>query len=940
MVWDKLNFNCGEFFPGKEPIRLGDIVKPPVPPIYIPIHTSAPVVPPYVPGRPQEWVCVCDSPCDSSVGFPSNGRYLCTDPNSRRCVEKWTIPITRPQTLVPYTSKAACETDAYNHAPCLICGIKCNTDSNVPCILPYVGREVRRHCVECPPAAIQPPECFYRSMHQCIVSCHNEDCVRPTGPVGPKNPTTPGGSTQPTPVTPVTTRTRYKCGEITLYCPGDENLPIPQRRIKQIIRNCSLCTPNANGTWPTDCIYLTLNECSLVCHSSEIDNCVTQTPILNTRPSPLEGPITPVGTPPTQREEPTEPSTLPPNRNITVINIGVEANANQISYNETPSTNSQIYHSTYNFFNNNLNSTGIRIGTEVRNFNNLNIFQTNVMSEVAYFLNRNRSRGSWNEDPLFNLTTESIKKSLIPNLVEAFEKIHNIGGQYVNPEYFYKSVLRLLVTGRINELDPAHYISIAQKQSNDNFIKFEGTTVKEYLERASLGFISKGGINSDPEMSSGYSKNRLKRQRRLNTDIEAFIETIELETPTLVEELNITDAGLEVVELGASSSLYLDLGDGAGYYISSLVIESGEEALRLNTQVSTTIYVPPDVRYNALDILNVQPGIVLQVSSVSGYGEFSQNYSYENVSGPLYFKLELSSIETGTRDNPLVDIINAQYTLLTDVEGEASVINQHALNYGFAISKVNVDYRDPFYNYARDTGLIDFTQNDITFRSFSLNRTSVGQTILARNIPFALIVTPGCGSVHNPLTGESELIEFESDIVVRKLTLVPDINTSDGQINYPLLEERILFNETHGYKVGLAETNDAQNVLYLYSPSASIFDKSYFIDGVYDNDPPESIERHPLSKFIVSTLDQIIITYDPLELTWWDIIRRVTLNDYAAIGYTPKSLFNRIEAGWRSSIPVRNVLSRLDKTYTGIGGADSDDSNIIISESDRINKIY
>lgn len=928
MVWNVVNFNCGEFLPGKEPISGGGI-KPPTPPTYIPIHTSAPTHPPYVPGRPEEWVCICDAPCDSSIGFPNAGKNLCLNPASRRCVEKWTVPASKPMTAIPYTSKAACLSDAFNHEPCLICGIKCKTDSITQCIAPFVGTQIRRHCEVCPPAAIQPAECFYTSMQHCNTNCRNQDCIRQTQPGQPQQPPiTPGGGTG-TPANPVTFQTKYKCQELTIYCPGDEVLPVNQRRVKQIIRNCVLCSPNANGSWPTGCIYDTREACTPQCYNSEESLCTQGTQTTPAGQVRGENGITIVSTP---------SITVLPRVTTDVININQIATTSVNSYNEDPiNTTNQIYHPTYNFFNNNVNQTANPGTVLVQNFNNLNVFSTQTTPEVLYFLDRIQSNTSWSEHPLFNLNTEGLGKSLNNNLNEAFSKIHNIGSQYVNKEYFYKMVLKLLVTGRIDELDPAYYISLAKRQSNDTFIKFEGTSVKEYLERASLGLISAGAVNSDPFSTTGYKGNQLKRQRRLNTDIEAYIEAIEIETPTTIEELDITDAGLEVLELSALNPAYIDLGDGAGYYVSSMVIEGTELPLEFVTQVSATYYVPPDVRYNALDIMGVNPGISLQASSVSGYGEFTSGFNFTSIDGPIYFKVDLSTIETGVRDNPLVDVIKAKFVKVTNPDE----FRLHSINYGLSISKVNVDYRDPFYIYAKDTGIMDFTQNDITFRSFSLNRTSVGQSILARNIPFGLVLTPGCGSNHNPLGGESELVEFESDVVVRRLDLIPDINTNESNLTSPLLEEKILFNETSQYKIGLVETNNAQNVIYLYSSSMDVFNKSYYTSGGYSVNPPNEIERHPLSKFVVSTLDNVINTYDPTELTWWDLIRRLPLNQYAAIGYTSKTIFNKIEQGWRSSVPVRNVLSRLDKTYTGLLNQDTNDDNIIINESDRARaKIY
>lgn len=945
MPLGRIHFNCGEFLPGKEPLTVRGVV-PPTPPVIIPTNPGKPI-PPAIPGRPQEWVCICDAPCNSSVGYPNTAQHLCLSPNSRRCVEKWTVPTGTYATVNSYPSKVACESDAYNHEPCLICGIKCVTDSINVCISPRVGTEIRRHCEVCPPAAIQPAECNFTNMQHCRTACPDQDCIsKPQGPITPRplDPTNPGRPQPARPTGPTTSETRFKCQEITIYCPGDSELPVAQRRIKEIVRNCALCTKNANNTWPEGCIHTTKSDCLEKCASSEVRDCSNNTGVIIPT-----GPITGSRSVPTSTgiiSIPSEPGNNGVINNpepqiiqepvIIVINVNQQAAQSEPGYNEDPvnEPSSQIYHKLYNFFNNTLGLQE-RANVFVQNAYLTNIFSTQVTREVMYFINRSQSESTWSEEPLFALTPNMIKDSISPILKEAFSKIHNIGGQVVNPEFFYTTVLNLLVTGRIGEFDPNYYISLAQKQVGDTFIKYEGASIHEYMERASLGLISNGGINADTENYEGFNKNRLKRQRRLNTDIAASIEVTELETPELVENLYTNDIGIEVVNISGESQ-YLTLGDGDGYYISSNDILSNEYPLKLSTLVSAAYYVPPDVRYNALTIMKENPGITLQVSSLSGQGEFTSGYDYTSVGDPLYFILDLSTISDGIRANPLVDIFEAQYKL----EADEGIIRQHSINYGLAISKLNIDYRDPFYHYARDTGIIDFTQKDITFRSFSINRTSVNEAIITRNVPFALILTPGCGSTHNPLNGESELVEYESDVVIRKITVVPDININDSSKNSPLLEERNIYEETGGYKIGLDEVNDAQNVVYIYNASSDIFNTSYFVDNTYSKDPPTSIERHPLSKFVVSTIDTLITEYSPTELTWWDLIRRLPLNQYASIGFNTSAVFNSIESGWRG-VPVRNVLSRLDTSYTGLNGLDSDDISIKITADDRVSaKIY
>jgi hypothetical protein len=91
------------------------------------------------------------------------------------------------------------------------------------------------------------------------------------------------------------------------------------------------------------------------------------------------------------------------------------------------------------------------------------------------------------------------------------------------------------------------------------------------------------------------------------------------------------------------------------------------------------------------------------------------------------------------------------------------------------------------------------------------------------------------------------------------------------------------------------------------------------------------------SQVVVDIVDKLINTYDVDNLTWWDIYRRLKLNQVGALNYgSSKFILKQIENGWRG-VPVIDVLSRIDRQYTGINVDLDPTDTVIISEEHREN---
>lgn len=620
------------------------------------------------------------------------------------------------------------------------------------------------------------------------------------------------------------------------------------------------------------------------------------------------------------------PTTVIDIRNNPLISTSPPVNINNITIEEEDPN--QIYHPYYNLFESEPVATiQIRDNYEYRD-----IFQATVPSEVRYFLNNNGTTNSWIETPFFNLNNEKISLALRPELLNAFNNIHYFGGLRVDKDYFISMVKRLLTTNRLNELDPQYFIDLANKHSNDEFIQFVGIENKDLALRASIAILSQNSKDADYTKVNDFGSQQLKRQKPLPTDVNAAAEVSY--SVTAVETVGVFEGGLEVSYFSGTSSLtdYVPLGEGAGYYLGVSSPINSEVPFELINDLSSAFYAPADVRFNTLKMMGMDPSLTFTVSSSSGVTEFNGNLDYSSLVTPLYFELELTSIADGNRLLPNIDTVTAKYRLI-----DSNSITTHGDTYGYSVTKLNIDYRDPFLFYARDTSVIDFEQYDLTYRTFDTNKGPLNNSILTRTLPFAIVLTPGCGTAHNPFDATSWIYSVNDNYVVRTMDCIPHLILDDNPMKDHALEERNLFNDTGNFRVGLMEPRDGQAITYRLNLGSNAYSKSFYSTGIYTSGSPQDATLRGASNVVKNVIDYLVYTYNPTFLTWWDILSRLTLNETTNLIYDYSQVLHDYLVSGGRGVNIKPVLNRGVNEFTGIDTSLETDDIPIVSVESRAN---
>lgn len=978
-------FPCGEYFPGEEPRTPPTRGIDSLPQIFIPTRPryEPPFFPPVITPPDEYWACVGESPGDYFAlggkrclpctglrfgpGGIAGGIATGVDASDRRCIHlslaECVINCRRPRDPEEQT-KFACI--GFNDQ-FLLGGRRC-----VPCS----GFKTN-------PAGIvvavneTDPKCIHESLVACVRLC----------PRGRRrdndNQTPPGGG-----------GSFGKCVETIIQCPPprgpngtytpDELAALPIRQILRVSATCDaleadLDITDASGIYPFDpagaypadntkkssadgfCLPESITSDSFWagCINSRILNdCITE-PSNNqyaSRPRITTTDLTNNSyttnteynspgrlTTASQSLERRAGSIVDPNSfAASIINLIPKKQSTQLKVDENSlsrfssssgsiSDNLGLFDETYNFF----RTYPPRETTLISNSQYLNIFNTSVAEEVKYFLNRNNTSSAWHEKIVNDLTPDKIVISLKSDILTAISNLHSVGNERISFDDLITAIKSHLIAGTMDELDVNYYFHVYNTQVNDSLITIDPLGESKEGIQFSLAVFE---LSSQTPDYSRYSdlriRNDYKRMRVLLEDIDTNIPTTLIDGT--VSTVYLRNAGIPT-ELIDSPSSFMDIGDGAGYYVSSIDIQNIEYPLLTTNELSSSKYLPPFPRHAVLKTLGTDPGLVINVSSNTTGHEFAQDYNPSADVYPMYFKLNFDELSDVESPNSVVNVLSATYTRLTDEEGKA-----HSRNYSFNIIKINMDYRDPLIHYARDTSTIDVELDDFNLRSFDENLTPVSRNIILRNFPAAVILSPGLGTTHNPFNTRSVITNYGEPVVVRSLEVTPSFDVNDVTKSRPPLNISNVYNTLGTAYFGLYEKffdQDIHGDIFTYDPSSSIFEKSYFFNGGYSNTQPASSFREGSieSKVAIGVVDKLANSTGVSELTYWDVYRRLRINDIGKLALVqPKSLMRKLESGWRNNVPIKYVLSRNPIRPTGIPeGTTIANDEIIINEGDR-----
>ena len=714
---------------------------------------------------------------------------------------------------------------------------------------------------------------------------------------GPGNPQIPGG--------PQThAGQRYKCTSVSFYCPQDLLKPVSERRVKEVRRFCTVCQPTTSTSgifsYQSDCIYNSKPECEIQCVNSLGLNTCIEDPIQE----------------PNQNEE---PQTQEPQRPIDVIDVQDQVSQQEPIDPHNPS-DPQVFDHRYNIF----QYPNISNQSLVYNDTRLDVFSSIVYSEVRYLIDMQTSDEPWDEYYIFNLTNQRIKDSLNPQLKTAFELIHWPGGQLIGINYFIEGLKKNLLTGTLDEFDSSFYLNLLERQANDYRVAFTNTGSKESNQRLALGYIARDAVVASITGKDSIELSQVKRQRRLYEDILARIPICPLNSDQ--EDLSLSNFGVCLTTY-EDESRQLDLGDGYGYYFYLNTLNDGCSPFETTNEIERTLYISPETRFNALTLFGASPKAIITSNSLSSQNEFTANDSGVTDLSPMYLKLELSSLTNLPTNDPFIYRLSCNYSVIT---GQTE-IDEHTKNNGLAVSRLNLDYRDPLFRYIKESSSMSFTQNDITFLNFFDPGSPDGQYIFSRNMPFGFVVTPVKGSKYNPFNGFSQL-QTSSSTVTRSLGIYPSFQYSDTEERKSELSEQNLYLTTGEHKVGDFESNSLQNYIYQYSPSSENLTNSFISNGTYTSG--ESIvSSYGLNYLIKDVLDPLITEHNPSAITWFDIYRRMPLRKFGEVLYDNNTqvMFD-LSNGARNNVKLRHVLKTAKDQSERIL---EDDSMTVIKLGDR-----
>lgn len=581
-----------------------------------------------------------------------------------------------------------------------------------------------------------------------------------------------------------------------------------------------------------------------------------------------------------------------------VVQVDQGISVTQISQPVDLSTSGpSIYDPDRNLFSSPAQQTSITLVPN--NTNTTQIFGSMVAPAVDVFIRDYGKVTDWSEIDLQALTNRAIEASLKPELKSAFEQINLRGGQLVGKEAFLETIKKHLLTNTLDEFDAQYYINLAKSQESFNKIQFNKSSIPERNEIFALHHMNLNNVPADSSKLKDLPLRQIRRQKRLHEDIESHIEVRTADLECL--DLKALNEGTSILEFSGSCNVILD-GPGDGYYFYLNQVDSGCMPFQYTNNIDGAYYVCPEVRINALSLVGEDYGIIVRAESTSSH-EFESETPLNQDLTPVYLKLELSSVNSNFRTNPLVERSDAVYVQISDQDE----INEHLNSNGFAVSRINLDFRDPLFKYIKDTSSLTLEQNDITYRAFDENVSIKGDFTPTRTLPAAVIVSPVAGSRFNPFNGFSNIDSVGSS-VTRSIRLLPNLKAGYDDPNLLQVSSANMYEDTGLMALGEYEPNDLQNITYRFNPSSEVFTNSFYKGNAYTSSVTQTSSFG--TAFMVKEVIDVLASSNP-EVTWFDVYRRLPPNKFGELLYDLSPEFmNSLSKGERNDIKIKHVLNR------------------------------
>lgn len=850
----------------------------------------------------------------------------------------------------PFPAPAGPGADTEYHA--------CVTLKVIPCPAPNesITAQVIKACVPCTPVIRRPngtifkdPDCKKQTLQQCERSCKSVSSVCPaSGPLTGQavipglGTVATGGTTQ-----------QYQCQELRTICPGDENLPVEQQRIESYVRGCVpynsvqpasgliASSTNQNGqqnqVW-LGAVFPDQATCSSICVPTfEQGNCNTSTG--GGEPLPGVGrPVTqaPAITNPnepsisnTLKAESTEITTAQQNVNANIITVDPvieNENYRNIQRNILEPT---LFDPELNFFN-----TGVTKGVNlISNTLTRELFKSEITSEISDIVNNSETNESWSETLLQNLSEDQLIESLDPNLINTFQYIRFNGGEPIGLSTMLNVVRKYILEGRTDEIDVSFFKQIGENQIEDSFEVLQTPENKEYSDRLAINYLTNNLHTYENNKSTPWQNFQINRTRPLNEDLNLEIEVTVLDGS--VKDLSIPNEGFQVDTISAvdqvtvpsvGSPNKLNIGDGGGYYVDATNLAAEGVAVPTNNVVHYAYYAPAAVRSKVLNMLGEDASLKITATSLTNQHEFMADDPGASEIKPLFFAIDLSSVEGDYVGDSLVENYSATYSLLN----ASSDIQRHLNNNALNTPMLSIDYRDPIYRYILDTSAFTLSMNDFNLNGFKDKGLSTVGSRFVRNIPFGLVVTPVAGGMFNPFNGNSTLEDY-GDKHTRSLKVIPATDQSIDETPAPMFRSYNLHNEDGVDRVGIAEPEDTQNIGYRYVEED--FTKTFYSlsgGGYGTSSAPAS--AYGTAYMLREVIDYLSETYNTSTLTWYDVFSRMPMTRVGEMFYdSGNNLLLEIANGLRNNISIQSIEAGYQTTDRII----PEDSKTIVKLTDR-----
>lgn len=508
-----------------------------------------------------------------------------------------------------------------------------------------------------------------------------------------------------------------------------------------------------------------------------------------------------------------------------------------------------------------------------KEFIDFSLFNRKAMDlALAEFIRKSNTLESWTEEDIAAVNSNAIKQSILPEISSEISRLRTLCGDYQSPSNLFDMIRNRLFSGELSSFDLEYIRDLykhQQEQDRENSIYYVvPSTLRVVNEKFCLSYMQHLFKSLNPE---SYEENNERNITKLIRHVAIDLgKSVRVTTGGEQKLLPVTSTEGIIINKDNTESLLL-IEDGDYIDVSSKL----PLRMPLQTEKDHAYRLLSKDQERILTLLGVKDEVRLTVKTpYSSAVEYTNSLNLDGDDNRKdYYVLQLDTNNIGAEQQfgTFVTKSVVNYKLLSDSDTEDWIKYKN----NFAVYFLEHD--DLFLDHLESSKELEMERKDISLGSLG-PITNKDIPIIPRDIPWYVIIIPSSKTKYNPFKVRSH---------ISGLSINGDLSRSISMAQ--TMDSRIVGAATdfiNSDTVGSSQKNiegETAGAGYINSFDST---KNIYSDGYSSNQNGEVDKTR--FKSVIRKMAEIVTELNNnyiLDggLTWFDIISRLDINEYATL---------------------------------------------------------